>query len=248
MSVSRRESSALTKAASRMTSPAPKLPVVAAGILTNHSTVQLTSPKQATPSPPNHTSRLLNHSGPSLQHTDEIGEYIHCTIVTMVARAITMCTIVTMVARAIAMCTIVTMVARAIAMCTIVTMVARAITMCTIVTMVARAITMCTIVTMVARAITMCTIVTMVARAITMCTIVTMVVLPGLEDLPLFLRNMVESVNVHTGWCEQMMSASYPLRISSKVNDNLQRQKSILEDQTKFVQEQIQLYRVSRLL
>ena len=63
-------------------------------------------------------------------------------------------------------------------------------------------------------------------------------------DLPSFLRNMVDSVHSYTEWCEQMLGASYPLKISSKVNDNLQRQKSILDSQTKFVHEQIQLYRV----
>lgn len=57
---------------------------------------------------------------------------------------------------------------------------------------------------------------------------------------------MVESVTAYAEWCEEMLAASYPLKISSKINDNLQRQKEILESQTKFVHEQIQLYRVCR--
>ena len=56
---------------------------------------------------------------------------------------------------------------------------------------------------------------------------------------------MVESVHSYSVWCEQMLGASYPLKISSKINDNLQRQKSILENQSKFLEEQVGLYRVS---
>lgn len=65
------------------------------------------------------------------------------------------------------------------------------------------------------------------------------------EGLPIFLSNVVDSLKFYSGWCEEMLGASYPLKISSKVNSNLQRQKSLLEQQTKIVQEQIQLYRVS---
>ena len=57
----------------------------------------------------------------------------------------------------------------------------------------------------------------------------------------------MDSLSKYSVWCEQMLAASYPLKISSKVNDNLQRQKSILESQTKFVEEQIHLYRVSEV-
>lgn len=69
--------------------------------------------------------------------------------------------------------------------------------------------------------------------------------LADLDDLPLFLQNMVESIRMYSEWCEQMLAASYPLKISLKVNNNLQRQKSIVESHSKFVQEQIQLFRVS---
>ena len=67
----------------------------------------------------------------------------------------------------------------------------------------------------------------------------------ALDDLPLFLRNMVDSLNGYSEWCEQMLAASYPLKISSKINDNLQRQRRVLDSQMKFLLEQIQLYRVS---
>ena len=66
----------------------------------------------------------------------------------------------------------------------------------------------------------------------------------GLSELPPFLRHMVESVQAHAKWCEDMLGASYPLKISSKINENLQRQKCIVQEQTKFMMEQIQLYKV----
>lgn len=68
---------------------------------------------------------------------------------------------------------------------------------------------------------------------------------PALDDLPPFLRQMVDSLNRYSEWCEQMLAASYPLKISSKINDNLQRQREVLDKEMKFLQEQIQLYRVS---
>lgn len=71
------------------------------------------------------------------------------------------------------------------------------------------------------------------------------VLCPGLTDLPPFLRQMVDSVRQYAQWCEEMLGASYPLKISSKINDNLQRQMCILQDQTKSVEEQVHLYRVS---
>ena len=64
-------------------------------------------------------------------------------------------------------------------------------------------------------------------------------------NLPPFLQNMSKSVNTHGEWCERMLAASYPLIISSQVNDNLQRQKSAVENLKKLVLQQIQLYRVS---
>jgi len=63
-----------------------------------------------------------------------------------------------------------------------------------------------------------------------------------LGDLPPILRAMIESVGSHQKWCDHMQNNPH---LTPEARENLHRQKAVLGQQIKLVNEQIHLHRVS---
>ncbi len=65
-----------------------------------------------------------------------------------------------------------------------------------------------------------------------------------LDDLPPFLRGLLENLHSYSAWVEGQLSASYPLRFSHSISQNLEKHKALLEKQLEMADDQVDLYRV----
>ena len=66
-----------------------------------------------------------------------------------------------------------------------------------------------------------------------------------LGDLPPFLSGLLDNLQLYNGWCESHLSASYPLKHSQRISQNLEKHKALLQKQLAMADDQVDLYRVS---